>query len=192
MRNKTLSILCVILGTLLLGAAVVFFTVRQAEKKRSAADLPLMVNALEAALPERTAGVIEQRTDSTMPAVEIGGLDFIGLLELPGRGIRLPVAAQWSSSDLGFRPARYAGSVYDGTLIIGGSSEADNFGFADQLDAGEEIAFTDMTGSVFRYTVRKVSHADSAETDTLADPDDALTLFVKKDGRFLIVRCGAV
>lgn len=187
MKRKALSILCVLLGALLIGAAAVFFTVRQAGKKQNAAELPSIVEALEAALPERRAGVPEQRTDSTMAAVEIGGLDMIGLLELPGRGIRLPVAAQWEGSDGGFRPARYMGSVYDGTLIIGGSS--DSFAFISLLDAGEEITFTDMTGSVFRYTVRKISHADNARTDTLADPDDALTLFAKKDGGFLIVRC---
>lgn len=47
------------------------------------------------------------------------------------------------------------GSVYDGTLIVGGRSEDGNFDFIDQLDAGEELTFTDMTGRVFRYTVRK-------------------------------------
>lgn len=188
MKRKALSILCVLLGALLIGAAAVFFAVRQAEKKQNAAELPGIVEALEAVLPERMAGIIEQRTDSTMPAVEIGGLDVIGLLELPDRGIRLPVAAQWDGSGGGFRPARYTGSVYDGTLIIGGSS--DSFDFVPLLDAGEEITFTDMTGSVFRYTVRKISHADNARAETLADAEDMLTLFVKKNGTFLIVRCG--
>lgn len=51
---------------------------------------------------------------------------------------------------------------------------------ADQLDAGEELTFTDMTGRVFRYTVRKICHADNARAETLADSESALTLFVKK------------
>ena len=40
------------------------------------------------------------------------------------------------------------GSVYDGTLIVGGRSADGNFDFIDQLDAGEELTFTDMTGRV--------------------------------------------
>ena len=71
------------------------------------------------------------------------------------------------------------GSVYDGTLIVGGGSEDGNFDFIDQLDAGEELTFTDMTGRVFRYKVRKICHADNA-AETLVDSESALTLFVKK------------
>ena len=123
--------------------------------------------------------------------VEIDGIDVIGLLELPGRGIKLPVSAEWDSSEQSFRPARFMGSVYDGTLIVGGRSADGNFDFIDQLDAGEELTFTDMTGRVFRYTVHKIRHADNARAETLADSESALTLFVKKNGAFLIVRCAA-
>lgn len=126
-----------------------------------------------------------------MAAVEIDGIDVIGLLELPGRGIKLPVSAEWDSSEQSFRPARFMGSVYDGTLIVGGRSADGNFDFIDQLDAGEELTFTDMTGRVFRYTVHKIRHADNARAETLADSESALTLFVKKNGAFLIVRCAA-
>ena len=62
---------------------------------------------------------------------------------------------------------------------------------ADQLDAGEELTFTDMSGRVFRYAVRKIRHTDNARAETLADSESALTLFVKKSGTFLIVRCAA-
>ena len=189
MRSKGLSILLVMLGVLLLAAAAIVFVVRQAQDKQRAADIPSLIEKTEAALPERSAGVIENRADSAMAAVEIDGIDVIGLLELPGRGIKLPVSAQWDSSEQSFRPARFMGSVYDGTLIVGGRSEDGNFDFIDQLDAGEELTFTDMIGRVFRYTVRKICHADNARAETLADSESALTLFVKKNGAFLIVRC---
>ena len=63
---------------------------------------------------------------------------------------------------------------------MGGRSEDGNFDFIDQLDAGEELTFTDMIGRVFRYMVRKICHADNARAETLADSESALTLFVKK------------
>lgn len=37
-----------------------------------------------------------------------------------------------------------------------------------------------MIGRVFRYTVRKICHADNARAETLADSESALTLLVKK------------
>lgn len=135
MRSKGLSILLVTLGVLLLGATAILFVVRQAQDKQRAADIPSLIEKIEAALPERSAGVIENRADSAMAAVEIDGIDVIGLLELPGRGIKLPVSAEWDSSEQSFRPARFMGSVYDGTLIVGGRSEDGNFDFIDQLDA---------------------------------------------------------
>lgn len=99
MRSKGLSILLVTLGVLLLGAAAILFVVRQAQDKQRAADIPSLIEKIEAALPERSAGVIENRADSAMAAVEIDGIDVIGLLELPGRGIKLPVSAEWDSSE---------------------------------------------------------------------------------------------
>ena len=191
MRSKGVSIFLVTLGAVLLAAAAALLGMHMTQEKQAAAGIPSLVKKIEAALPERSAGIMENRANSTMAAVEIDGVDVIGLLELPGRGIKLPVAAEWDSSQQGFRPARFTGSIYDGTLIVGGSSEAGNFDFADQLDAGEEVTFTDMTGKVFRYTVRKINHADNAKAETLADAEDTLTLFVKKNGTFLIVRCGA-
>mgnify|MGYP003226927729 CR=1 FL=1 len=94
MRSKGLSILLVTLGVLLLGAAAILFVVRQAQDKQRAAEIPSLIEKIEAALPERSAGVIENRADSAMAAVEIDGIDVIGLLELPGRGIKLPVSAE--------------------------------------------------------------------------------------------------
>lgn len=192
MRNKVVRIISVSLGIALIAASAAFFTARQIKKAQTAVDASAVIGAIETALPERSAGVIERRTDNAMPAMEIDGTDFIGLLELPSRNVKLPVASKWSGSDMAFRPARYLGSAYDGTLIIGGKYESGNFDFADKIDAGEEITFTDMTGKSFRYTVDKISHSDNAETETLTDGDYALELFVKKENTFLIIRCEAV
>lgn len=76
-------------------------------------------------------------------------------------------------------------------LCSGAKKSGHNRHNAEQLDAGEELTFTDMTGRVFRYTVHKIRHADNAKAETLADSESALTLFVKKNGAFLIVRCAA-
>mgnify|MGYP000149897526 FL=1 len=191
MRNKVLSVIAFSLGILLIAASAALFAARQIQKVKTEVDIPTVVKKIEKTLPERSAGVIEKRTDNTMPSIEIDKTDFIGLLKLSGRNIKLPVGAKWDGSEFGFRPAKYLGSVYDGTLIIGGKYAADNFDFADKLDTGEEITFTDMTGKVFRYTVDKISHADNAKTETLTDKDYELTLFVKKKSTFLIIRCKA-
>lgn len=191
MKSKTVSLIAVSLGILLMILSAVMLTVRQIQKAKADVDIAAVVARMEKAMPGRSAGIIEKRSDIGMPSIEIDGTDFIGLLELPGRNTVLPVGAKWDAAGLGFRPARYLGSIYDGTLIIGGRYESGGFDFADKFEIGEEITFTDMTGRLFRYTVNRIRHSDNAKTETLKSGDYDLTLFVKKDSRFLIIGCKA-
>ncbi len=189
MRSKTAGRVITAAGIVLLAAAAVMFAGRLYEKKQNGMDISEAAQRIEKLLPERSAGIAEERENAAMAAIEIDGKDFVGLLEIPDRNIKLPVAASWGTSDFSFRPARYTGSVYNSTLIIGGKYAEGNFDFIDSLEPGEEITFTDMFGFVFDYTVEKISHSDNADTETLKSVGGALTLFVKKDSRFLIVRC---
>lgn len=191
MKSKTVSFAAVLLGILLIAMSAIILTVRQIQKAKADIDAAAVVEKIKKALPELSAGIIEKRNDNVMPSIEIDGTDFIGLLELPGRNTVLPVGAKWDASGLGFRPAKYLGSVYDGTLILGGRYEYGGFDFADKLETGEEITFTDMTGRLFRYTVNRIHHSDNADTETLKSGNYDLTLFVKKDAGFLIVGCNS-
>ncbi len=189
MRSKTAGAVLTVAGIVLLAAAAVIFSLRLYARSKNDIDPSEAAERIEKLLPERSAGIAEERENAAMAAIEIDGIDFVGLLELPDRNIKLPVAASWGNSAFSFRPARYTGSVYDGTLIIGGENIEDNFDFVGSLDPGEEVVFTDMLGCEFHYTVEKISHSDNADTETLQSGSSTLTLFVKKDSVYLIVRC---
>ena len=70
---------------------------------------------------EPIAGVIGDHADEEMPRLELNGRDYIGLIGLPEYGVSLPVAADWDTGLFPFRPACYSGTLYSGTLVIGGS-----------------------------------------------------------------------
>ena len=184
MRGRILSKIALAVGILLFIAAAAGFIFLKWREENSAMRGEELAARIETALPEKIAGVAEQRTDNDMPVMELDGTDFVGMLELADRHYKQPVAAQWDSSLFAYRPARFTGSVYDGSIIIGG-----DFDFAGEIDAGELLTFTDMTGRVFGYTVVRISHAQSADSQTLASKGGALTLFTKKDGAYLIVAC---
>lgn len=188
MRNKKRASALTIAGGVLIAAAVLVFAAITFGKTRKESDFQSLISRIEAVMPERTPAAAEQRSDTRMPAIDIDGDDFIGILELPGCGVRLPVVAGWSKSPWAFRPARYEGSAYDGTMIIGGSSENGNFGFADGVDVGETVIFTDITGKVFTYKIERINHADNANAEILRS-DALLTLFVNKNGGYIIIRC---
>ena len=129
MRNKAFSRLLLLAGAVLLAAAVGFALLGARQKTARQAELSDSLRDMQALLSEPAAGVTGDRTDGEMPQLELNGRDYIGLLELPERGITLPVAADWDTGLFSFRPARCSGTLYDGSLVIGGSGGEDCFAF---------------------------------------------------------------
>ncbi len=166
--------------------AIVFAVLRYMKPGGENVDVLHVLSRLDEAIPEKIAGVYETRTNSDMPAIEIDGVDFIGILEFPEMDIRFPVGAEWKGSGGSYCPARYSGSVYDRSLVIGGAYKADNFDFLDSLDVGGKIVFTDMTGCVYTFEIAKIRHSEKALKEAF-ESDDGLTLFVKKSSVYIVL-----
>lgn len=145
-------------------------------------------------LPERTQGVPGAYPNSAMPILEFDGVDYVATVELPSFGIALPVADRWDSNELYRSPARFFGSAYEDTLIIGGVDDSQQFGFCDKIEQGAIITVTDMTGAQFTYTVSRIARAKHAETQWLMDSDYELTLFCHDvySMEYIAVRCNLV
>lgn len=152
---------------------------------------PMVVSSIEQVLPEKTQGIPELYPNSGMPVLEIDGTDYVALLEIPAFGLTLPVADQWDRLKLSQSPARFWGSAYDHTLVIGGTDSAQQFGFCDKIEHGTLVILTDMTGAQFAYTVTDIDRAKHAETHWLTDADCDLTLFCHDlyAMEYLAVRC---
>lgn len=78
----------------------------------------------------------------------------------------LPVRASWNTDYMKKVPCRFDGNPYDGCLVIGGHDSAGQFDFVSKLDKDDLITITDMTGTVFTYTVSVVRHSDNARAET--------------------------
>lgn len=126
-----------------------------------------------------------------MPILQIDGVDYAALLEIPAFDIRLPIANNWNSQKLSDPPARFSGSVNQEPLVIGGADEAYQFGFCDKIENGTPITITDMTGAQFSYTVSQIDRSNSAQAQWLMKTDWDLTLFCrdKLTLEYIAVRC---
>ena len=126
-----------------------------------------------------------------MPAVEIGGEDYIGTLEVPALGLELPVMGEWSYPRLRKAPCRYRRSAYQGDLIIAAHNYRSHFGGLKSLAPGDEVRFTDMDGNVFRYTVAETEVLDGTAVEAMEAGDWDLTLFTCTPGgqTRVTVRC---
>ena len=89
-------------------------------------------------------------------------------------------------------PCRFHGSVYDGTLVIGGYDQVGQFDFFDRINPGAHIYVTDMTGTEFEYHVVRIDRAKEINAEKLMNQNAGLTLFVRNrySMEYLIVRCG--
>lgn len=167
---------------------LLFFHLRA---KHSEGNAQAMVTQIEAYLPQRTAGIPDLYTNMEMSVLSTEDGDFAGIVEIPAYGRSLPLGAQWETARLSSWPCRFSGTVYDSSLVIGGSSQPGQFDFFGQLQPGAAIIVTDMTGAQFRYTVSRIDHSQSADASRLIHPDYHLTLFARDVATtdYLIVRC---
>ena len=142
-------------------------------------------------LPSGNAGVEGAYTDPKMPVLQFEGTDYVCLLEIPALDRCLPVRNDWNGENLSGGPCRFWGSAYDGTLILGGSSQTGQFDFCSQLDIDDRITVTDMEGTVFSYRVERIDRAKTAAYERLSDPSYSLILFVEEafSTGYIIVRC---
>ena len=112
-----------------------------------------------------------------MPAEEIDGQKYIGVLRIPALSLELPVISEWSYPSLQIAPCRYAGSAYLNNMVIAAHNYYSHFGYLKNLSQGDEVTFTDMDGNVFRYEVAELETLSPFAIEEMTGGDWALTLF---------------
>ena len=193
MNKKTLPFRKILFyaGVLLVIASAVFFAVYLVDSESVSVDTEKVTAHIRRILPTPTAGIKEERAIIEMPSVSFDGQDYVALLEIPRFSVELPVRSLWDKKAVRKVPCRFTGSLYDGTLIIGGTDSDGQFDFVSLVDIGDTLTVTDMNGCVFSFTVTTVKHAKNSKASTLIDDRYDLTLFAKdkKSGDWLLIRC---
>lgn len=128
-----------------------------------------------------------------MPAQQIDGEAYIGVLTIPALGLELPIMRDWSYPGLRKSPCRYYGSAYTNDLVIAGHNYNRHFGGLANLSVGDAVAFTDMSGNQFSYRVEELEMLQPAAVEQMTASGWDLTLFTcTYSGRARVtVRCRA-
>ena len=114
-----------------------------------------------------------------MAAMEVDGMDFVGIVDIPAYGRELPVYGHWEAGKVSSFPCRYTGSIYDGSLIIGGSDNAGQFDFMKLITVSDPVHITDMTGARYSYTVTDIRITRDVSTGSLRGQNADLVLFAR-------------
>lgn len=185
--------LCIVLGLLLLAAALVLTGYNLLEGSRAQRSAAAAVQVLEQKLPEVTPELPQwqQYPEMELPVVTVDGLDYVGLLELPALGLELPVLERWSYPNLRQAPCRYQGTAYRSGFVIAGHNYPAHFGSLRNLTAGDSVFFTDMDGYRFAYQVAAVEVLPPTAVEEMSDEGWDLTLFTCTPGgqSRVAVRC---
>lgn len=186
---KRKGTLWILLGLLLIAVAL-FLTLSNLHQSRRAGALgEQSLQVLEAmigepketilpeALPEEEWPEHLRNPEMEMPVQTIDGVDYIGILEIPALGLKLPVISHWSYPALQTAPCRYGGSAYTGDLIIAAHNYATHFGDLKKLRLGDLLTFTDVEGNVFSYQVLELETLQPTAVEEMTSGDWNLTLF---------------
>ena len=189
--NPTFTVVLITVGVLLILGSVSLLAYSRLSGDAAAKRAAVLADELESLMPERTKGAWDDRIQMDMPAMEVDGGNFVGVLEAPRYDVRLPVGAEWDAAKTADYPCRYFGSVYDGSLIVGGSDHAAQLAFTDQAEIGDPVNVTDMDGRIYAYTVSFVERADAVSAVVLRSDEADLTLFMRDRYAldYVIVRC---
>lgn len=184
-----LSKICLIVGISLFLTAVATFLLWQwkiSDAEQRAKDY---VQTLSAVLPESQNAVPEARRDNQMSVYSLDGTDFVGILEMPRYNSALPVAADWGNP-VNY-PCLFRGSIYDGTLQIGATTQGGQYDFYREISVGDTVCFTDVEGNRYSLQVTELRYESTADQTTLTRTPAALTLFLKNiyDFEYLILSC---
>ncbi len=175
--NKRITNVILILGVALVLVSfailgVTYYRDYNAEKKADS-----IVSALNELIPPPRDMLPQPEPNSTMTSLQVAGEDFVGILTVPSLSKELPVGASWNQDRITDYPCRFYGSVYDGTLMIGGIDNNGQLDFVDALEQGTRLQFTDVSGNRYNYLVSFAEQRDKVDQHLLSVHPCDLVIF---------------
>ena len=202
--RKKIGIGCIAVGMICLLIAVAFvvynrYEAARGEKMSQTLLQNLQTNLHEAKqserIPEEAPLDSISRDDAReMMTTQVGNYDSIGILSIPVLELELPVLTEWNYEKLKNAPCHYYGSYYQPDFVIAAHNYPSHFGRLSQLQAGDLVFFTDVTGSVHCYEVVLLETLSPNATEAMITSGFDLSLYTctPGGGSRVTVRCNAV
>ena len=189
MKGFSIQKICILVGICLLVGAIVILALWRWNINNSEKRAQYYVNTLQELIPDPQNAALEERRDNAMSVLSVDGTDFVGIIEIPHYDSSLPVGAAWGKSSE--YPCRFSGSVYDGTMQIGATTQKGQYDFYRELSVGDTVVYTDIEGNRYTFAVTSLRYEKHVDQSTLQREDVTLTLFIKNiySFEYLIVFC---
>lgn len=176
MRKRT-GTFCMILGAVLVLAALSLFLRNQYQDKRAEKLSGEILSKVEDAADNGREDPLPDPYETEMTVVDIDGYGYIGYVMIPALDLELPVMSEWDYTRLQIAPCRYSGSVKTEDLVIAAHNYRSHFGRINTLQIGDEVYFTDMDGISACYTAAEIDDLNPAAVEEMTAGEYDLTLF---------------
>lgn len=174
--RKKLGIASMVLGAVLVLAALLLWAYNRREDAAAGAEAETAMQAVQEQIGGATAPA-DAALDPEMPVATIDGNEYVGYVAIPSIELELPVMADWDYDKLKVAPCRQFGSSRTDDLVIAGHNYKTHFGKLDRVAVGDAVTFTDMDGIVNEYTVEKIETLDPTMVDRVENSGYALVLY---------------
>lgn len=193
MPKKT-GIAIIAVGAALILSALLLLLYNRYEDAHAGQEAESLLASVEEAISAQTMDVPTAAApsptplDPEMPVVTLGGYEYVGYVEIPTLGLKLPVMAEWDYTRLHIAPCRQFGSSRTDNLVIAAHNYDTHFGKLRELSEGETVLFTDMEGIVSTYCVEKLETLSPDAVDTVLNSGYDLVLYTcTKGGRTRVI-----
>ena len=196
MPKKT-GIAIVTVGAVLILSALLLLLYNRYEDANAGQEAESLLASVEAAISaqamDTTAATAPNRPDASevpaptpldpeMPVVMLDGYEYVGYVEIPTLGLKLPVMSEWDYTRLKVAPCRQFGSSRTDDLVIAAHNYESHFGHLKDLSVGDTVTFTDMDGIVNTYCVEKIETLNPNEVDAVQNSGYDLVLYTCTKG----------
>ena len=188
---KRADIIIIAVGAVLILSALLLLIYNRCEDVRAGQEAGSLLASVEAAIsaqematpnkPESTEA-LSPPLDPEMPVVTLDGYEYVGYVEIPTLGLKLPVMAEWDYTRLRIAPCRQFGSSRTDNLVIAAHNYDTHFGKLKELSKGDTVIFTDMEGIVSTYCIEKLETLSPDAVDTVLNSGYDLVLYTCTKG----------
>ena len=189
---RKFGIFCIVLGflCLLTSAGWIFFNRWEEKSAEQASNALLQDVQAQIARTEETVEPAEEPVQEGL-TTQVNGYDCIGVLSIPVLELELPVLGKWSYEKLKVAPCLYYGSYSENNFVIAAHNYEGHFKRLSQLQSGDFVFFTDVSGCEHTYEVVLLETLSSDATEEMITADFDLSLYTctPGGGSRITVRC---
>lgn len=122
--------------------------------------------------------------DPEMPVAMLEGYGYVGYVEIPALGLKLPVMSDWDYTRLEIAPCRQFGSSRKDDLVIAAHNFESHFGRLKEMSVGNTVTFTDMAGIVNTYRAEMIETLSPKDVEAVQNSGYDLVLYTcTRDGQ---------